>query len=543
MTETSKPAPPAAPPEPRIVRKRQGISWIWIVPIVAALAGMSMVVRTWMMTGPEIVITFVSGEGIEVGKTQVRYKDVAVGTVSGVNLSDDRSLVEVKAQLSRDVADFAREGTRFWVVKPRLGLSGVSGLGTIMSGSYIAVDIPAEVSQAAVRHEFVGLESPPEVASGQPGTRYTMRANTLGSLDIGSPVYFRHMKAGQVISYQMAKDGRHVDVQVFVDKPFDGFVSADTRFWNASGVDVSVGASGVSVSMQSLATVLSGGVAFEDVLQAGGRPVAQDHVFELFGSEKEARAQVDGVRMRLLFRVDSSVRGLTPGADVDFRGLSLGSVTGLSLGFDKETKRFYTMVDAEIFPERLGDAYENVKRDTISEDAFMATMIENGFRAQLRTGNLLTGQLYIALDFFPQTAKAEFDPVRQPRLIPVVPGTLDQMQQQISSIVTKLERMPLDKIGRNLEATLGNAAALLGRLEKDLSPEMSGVLREARKALSQADQLISPDGSMALGLDRTLQELQRTARSLRDLADALQASPDSLLRGRAPDPQLFQGGR
>ena len=543
MTDTSNTEPVSAP-EPRIVRKKKSVSWIWIVPIVAALAGLSMVVRTWMMAGPEIVISFSTGEGIEVGKTQVRYKDVAVGTVSGVGLSKDRSRVEVQASLRRDVADFAREGARFWVVRPRFELSGVSGLNTIMSGAYIAVDLPPEAEAAEARDEFEGLESPPEVASGRPGSRYVLHAASLGSLAIGSPVYFRRMKAGQVIGYQLADDGKHVDIQIFLDKPFNGFVTSNSRFWNASGLDVSVGASGFDVHMQSLASVLAGGLAFEDIEDGEARPAEDGQEFELFASESDARSVVEGERMPLRFRVNSSVRGLSIGADVDFRGMSLGHVTAIRMDFDDASKRFYTTVDAEIYPARLGNVYEKLSAQPEGEDAFMAGMVEHGLRAQLRTGNLLTGQLYVSLDFFPGAAPiSDYDPSQRPRQIPVVPGTFDQLQEQLSSIVTKLDSMPLEDIGTNLKNTLGNASALLGRVEKDLAPAASSMLNQARDALAQADRLVAPDGSMTANMERTMQEMQRAARALRELADSLQAQPDALLRGRADDPDLFQGAQ
>jgi len=530
--------------EPRIVYRRRSVSWIWIVPIVAALAGLSMVVRTWMMIGPSVVITFATGEGIEVGKTQVRYKEVAIGVVDEVRLSEDRSRVEVRASLNKDAQGVAREGSRFWIVRPRLALSGVSGLGTLMSGVYIAVDIPDQANDAASRHEFIGLESPPQVASGRSGTRYIMRAESLGSLDIGSPVYFRHVRAGQVVGYQLSQDGRHVDIQVFVDAPFNRFVSSNTRFWNASGLDVSMSASGFDVQMQSLTTVLAGGLAFEDVLDAGAEPIAPHHVFELFDNEREARHQIGGVRVSVQFRVDGSVRGVTRGTEVDFRGLSLGSITGVRLGFDPKSRNFYALLDAEIYPERFGDVYLDVKNQPDGEAHFWTTMIKNGLHAQLRTSNFLTGQNYVALDFLPKASPAaDFHPEHKPYLIPVVPGTFDQVPQQIASIVTKLDRLPLDDMGRNMQTILRNASSLLTRLDKNVAPELAQTLKQARDTLTQVDILMSSGGAMTGHVERAMHELARAARSLRELTDGLHANPGTLIRGRASDPQLFEEKR
>ncbi|MCJ9710576.1 MlaD family protein, partial [Bordetella hinzii] len=209
-------------------KERSRISWIWLVPLVAALAGLSLVVRTWMQAGPEISIEFNTAEGLEVGKTQLRYKDVTIGTVKGIHFNADRSKVVVEAELAKEVQNMAREGTNFWVVRPRLGISGVSGLGTLLSGAYIGVDAvgdPETLDRKASKTHFVGLETPPPVAHDRPGKRFTLRANDLGSLDIGSPVYYRRISVGQVVGYALSEDGKAVDVQVFVDAPNDRFVT------------------------------------------------------------------------------------------------------------------------------------------------------------------------------------------------------------------------------------------------------------------------------------------------------------------------------
>lgn len=245
------------------VRKsRSRISWIWLVPLVAALAGLSMVVHAWLKAGPDITIQFDTAEGLVAGQTQVRYKDVVIGTVQRIYFSADRSKVMVEAALNKDAADIARQGTRFWVVRPRLGFSGVSGLGTLLSGAYIDVDVPKKAN-AVEQDDFVGLETPPPITHDRAGKIFTLRAENLGSLDVGSPVYFRRISVGRVVGYRLEPSGAAVDVDVFVDAPNDRFVTRKTRFWNASGVDVSVNGDGVKMRTESLVSLLLGGVAFD----------------------------------------------------------------------------------------------------------------------------------------------------------------------------------------------------------------------------------------------------------------------------------------
>jgi len=530
---------------PTVTRKRQNrISWIWLVPVVAALMGLSLVVRTWLQAGPEISISFNTAEGLEVGKTQLRYKDVNVGTVQSIGFNEDRSKVVVKAELAKEVADLAREGTNFWVVRPRLGVSGVSGLGTLLSGAYIGVDAPegGNGQKKATKFEFEGLETPPAVTHDRAGKRFRLKAEDLGSLDVGSPVYFRRITVGRVIGYELDKTGGAVNVEVFVDAPNDQFVTSGTRFWNASGVDFSVNADGLKVRTQSLVSMAVGGVAFEPVYTARGadQPAPPDAEFQLYGTEAQAKANPDAERFDIRMRFDQSIRGLAVGAPVDFSGITLGNVTAINLDFDDKAKRFYSVVDATLYPERLGRVFEEVRKRAerdgdVAGNRLLAGMIGHGLRAQLRTANLLTGQLFVSLDVFPNAKPVEFKP-STPAVIPTVPGNLDQLQQQVSNIVAKIEKIPFDKIGEDLRTTLSSTSRLMNRLDKQVAPQAQAVFRQAKESLAQINALVSPDGSLPVNAERAMQELGRAARSLRALADFLQSNPEALLRGRGEDP-------
>jgi len=450
----------------------------------------------------------------------------------------------VGADINKNAASLASEGSNFWVVRPRLGFTGVSGLGTLLSGAYIGVDAPEGEPQSmgASKTEFEGLESPPEVTYDRPGKRFTLQADTLGSLDVGSPVYYRQIQVGRVIGYQLNEKGDKVSVQIFLDAPHDRFIKEDTRFWNASGVDISVNAEGLKVRTQSLISVAVGGIAFDTVDQNSPQALP-DRSYTLFESETVAKTPPDGEMFPIRMRFDQSVRGLAVGAPIDFNGITLGSVTSIALEFDRETKRFYANVDAHTFPSRLGSVYTRLTE--LAPDAgnglepgqrLLKAMVDNGLRAQLRTSNLLTGQMYIVMAVFPNVKPVAFDPTRDPAVIPTIPGSLDQLQQQITNIVDKIEKIPFDKIGSDLSATLASTTRLMNRLDKQVAPEAQAVLREARKSLNELGNLVAADGSLPMNAERSLQELGRAARSLRNLADFLQTNPEALLRGRGDDP-------
>lgn len=248
-------------PDPIVVKTtRWAPSLVWAVPILAALIGLSLIVATVLERGPTITIRFQTAEGLEAGKTKVKYKDVDIGEVKAITLSKDLGHVLIHLELVKGVERFAVSDTRFWIVKPRVAASGVSGLGTLFSGAYIGTD-PGQSSEK--QKEFIGLEVPPIVTTDLVGRQFTLHAADGGSLDIASPVYYRHVQVGQVIAFDLDEDGRGVTLKIFVQTPYDRFVTSETRFWHAGGVDVRMDANGVKVRASPLAALLLGGVAFD----------------------------------------------------------------------------------------------------------------------------------------------------------------------------------------------------------------------------------------------------------------------------------------
>ncbi|MGE8638266.1 MAG: intermembrane transport protein PqiB [Achromobacter sp.] len=540
MAESGSAAGETPSPLPR---KRRRLSWIWLVPIVAVVGGLLLVLQVWLSAGPTAVIHFQTAEGLEAGKTQVRYKEVTVGLVERVALNRERSGVDVTIRLDKDANGLLQDGTVFWVVRPRLTLSGVSGLGTLLSGSYIGLD-PAgsrgkDSAPPKSRYEFTGLEVPPEVAQDRAGKRFTLHAQDLGSLDVGSPVYYRRIAVGQVVGYRLSKGGDGVDVQVFVDAPNDAYVNDGTRFWNASGVDFSVDARGLQMRSQSLLSVIVGGVAFDTQDHRSHQTAAADASFPIYPNEEAARAQPDGVPMRVRMRFDQSVRGLVVGAPIDAYGVTIGNVKAINLDFDRTTQQFYAVVSATLYPERLGGKTVAQIKEYVGDlqhpsGKLLTAMIERGTRAQLRIGNLLTGQLYVAMVEFPDAKPVTFKMEEEP-FIPTVPNNLDQLQQQINSILTKLDRVPFEAIGTDLSGALRAASSLVKRMDTKLAPEAQAVLRQANRSLAAVGGLLAADSVLPQSTDTALRELARAARSLRELSDYLQTHPDALLRGRAPD--------
>ncbi|WP_445673014.1 PqiB family protein [Pseudomonas inefficax] len=517
--------------------RRFNVSLVWIVPILALLVGASLMVRNYLERGPVISISFRTGEGLVAHKTQVRYRSVVIGEVASVELADDRKSVVAKVELSNEAESFATQGARYWVVRPRIGAGGVSGVDTLLSGAFIGAD----AGESKVPEKtFVGLESPPPITYGEKGKRFLLSADDLGSLDIGSSIYYRRIPVGEVVSYALKENGEGVDIGIFVQAPYDAFVTTDTRFWNASGIDVQVGANGLKVETQSLSSVLMGGLAFaapESV--TGGEPAADQQHFMLFADRDAALAPPTGKAQYLRLRFDQSMRGLSTGAPVEFKGVEFGKVTSVTLDYDARKQAFPVVVDAVIYPQRLGPvhqkmlkAFNHTPKDDAGARRLIGTFVEHGLRAQARSGNLVTGQMYISLDFYPDAPKVAFDVDAQPIIIPTVPGSLEKLQEQLQHVVERLGKLPLESIAGNLDGTLRELRATLKRVDGQTLPGMSATLDQLQKTLHSANSAIADDSPQREKLGDTLQELERMSRSLRDLADYLGRHPESLIRGR-----------
>ena len=551
------PAPPAPEaarelPRPALARRAHYSLWlVWLVPLVAVVIGLALGARAILDRGPVVTIFFRNADGIEAGKTRIKYKDVDIGVVRHVRLTPDHREVEVTAEMrgNQGIEALLVTDTRFWVVRPRIGAAGVSGLGTLLSGAYIGMDAGRNATE---RREFQGLEAQPTVAADVPGREFVLESDELGSLDIGSPVFMRRVPVGQVMAYVMTPDGRHIHFTIFVTAPYDRFVNEHSRFWHASGVDLDLDANGLHIATQSIASLIAGGIAFQDRpdIDSSALPEAAERAqFKLYLDKTAALRQPDthGFDYRLLFA--SSVRGLAVGAPVDYRGLPIGEVThiGVQGRGGEDNPEPMIAVDIRVYPRRLPTV--NLKPD---EDVSQADqrkrldpMVRRGFRAQLRSGNLLTGQLYVGLDFFPKTAPAAIDWRTTPPTMPTVAGSLESLQDSLSDLAQKLDKIPYDQLAQDLhkslsdiDKTLNHADELVQHLDASVAPEAKNTLVEARKALLDLRKTLGTvDQAMGPQATQTLNEVSRAAQSMRALADYLERHPESLLKGKPEDPK------
>ena len=496
-----------------VVTSRRRPSIVWLIPIVAAVVGGFVAWRTFSERGPAIEIAFETAEGLEAGKTQIKYKDVEVGIVEEIHLRDDLKGVHCTARMVKSFAPYLKEGTRFWVARARVAGGQVSGLSTIFSGAYIGVD---PVREGKNVRDFTGLEVPPIVTTDQPGKRFTLHSHKAGSVDVGTPVFFRKIQVGEVVSSELDPSGEFVSIQVFIHAPNDVRVTPDSRFWNASGIDVSMSASGVNVNVESVASLLIGGLAF-DTPDDDAKPAPDGTLFNLYESEAATRREVYTLKARYVAYFDQSVRGLQVGAPVEFRGIQIGEVRDVKLEFEPKTGQFRIPVSFEIEPERIMNL-SGV--DPASRRERLGQLVKHGLRAQLESGNLLTGQLIVQLDFHKNAKPAEIVWSEPYPEFPTIPAPLEEITASVQNLVKRLEALPLNEVVVSMNGTLQAA---------------QGALTQAQQTLATASALVGPDSPVNSELRRALLELSDAARSVGLAADQIQQQPDSLIFGREED--------
>lgn len=534
------------------VKKRSYPSVVWLIPLVTAIVGAWLIIKTVSEQGPLVTITFKTADGIEAGKTKVKYKNVDIGLVESVRFSDDFANVVVTVQFNKGTESFFRRNTRFWVVKPQLSVRGASGLGTLISGAYIEI----EPGKGAPQNHFTGLDEQPVVTSDEVGKKVVLIADQLRSIDTGSPIYYKGINAGEVLGHELANDHKSVYIYAFIKDPFDQLIRGNTRFWNVSGLDVSLTANGLNVRTESMTSIIYGGIAFETPdTSEGSSADINDLVFTLYNSHADILKNAYTRKINFVMYFDSSVRGLSVGAPVEFKGIKIGTVTRISLEFDSKKTTFRIPVSVEIEPERIVQTNNN----GVSSYATFQTLVQHGLRARLQTGSLLTGQLFVELGMFPDTPIHLSDTQSKVPELPTIPAGLTVITDSAQEFLAKLNRIKVDEIGDQLLASLKGANKILNApeihtavgemgtamqslksvLSKVDQSDIKGTIAAAKNALAKVDQtlvltnrILKPNAPLQYNLIEMISELQETARSIRTLVEMLQRQPQALIFGK-----------
>ncbi|MFL4397038.1 intermembrane transport protein PqiB [Citrobacter portucalensis] len=520
------------------VQKVKNWSPVWIFPIVTALIGAWVLFYHYSHQGPQVTLITTNAEGIEGGKTTIKSRSVDVGIVESATLTDDLTHVEIKARLNSGMEKLLHKDSVFWVVKPQVGREGISGLGTLLSGAYIELQ-PGNKGSRLENYQL--LDSPPLAPPDAKGIRVILDSKKAGQLSPGDPVLFRGYRVGSVETSTFDAQKRTISYQLFINAPNNRLVTSNVRFWKDSGIAVDLTSAGMRVEMGSLSTLFGGGVSF-DVPEGleQGEPVAQQSAFNLYDDQKSIQDSLYTDHIDYLMFFKDSIRGLQPGAPLEFRGIRLGTVSKVPF-FSPNMRQVFNNdyripVLVRIEPERL--------KAQLGEDtdvgAHLEQLLKRGLRGSLKTGNLVTGALYVDLDFYPKeppiTGVREFNGYQ---IIPTVSGGLAQIQQRLMEALDKINNLPLNPMIEQATNTLSESQRTMKHLQttldnmnkitssqsmQDLPADMQNTLRELNRSMQGFQPGSAAYNKMVADmqrLDQVLRELQPVLKTLNDKSNAL----------------------
>ncbi len=503
------------------INKKTELPLVWFLPLIALLVSGWLIAKSYNEKGPVITISFPTAEGLEVDKTKIRYLNVEIGKVTALSISEDLKTILITAQMNSTAANYLNKNTSFWVVRPQVGLGGISGLGTLLSGPYIAIK-PGDGSREA---HFTGLTTPPVLKHNAEGRYFTLETNNLGSMKPGTPINFHGITVGEVLSHALSDEANAIRLTVFINKPYDQFIRKNTRFWIDSGVDLSAGADGFKVRTGPLISLLSGGIAFraaaEDTVE---NILPENSTFPLYDTYELSTQIVYQNTLKYVMYFNGSVRGLTVGAPVQLRGIPIGKVTEINLELDKKTAEIHIPVTVELEPQRIKEINND---NNISDKDTMTQLINKGLRAQLQTGSLLTGQLLVDLDFHPKSKIVLSDNQSVYPEFPTTASSLDQFTHSANIIMDKVAKLPLEDLTAEANKTL--------QALQDTSKAATVMLGSTDKTMTSAHQVLSimePGSTTHYELEQLLRELTQAASSVKQLTDYLEQNPNSLIRGK-----------
>jgi paraquat-inducible protein B len=515
------------------IDKRNRLSVIWIIPLVAFALGLWMVVEKKISEGPLIYVSFETAEGIVAAKTKIKYLNVEVGQVEAISLNDSMDGVLASVRIDHDAKHLLFKDTQFWVVRARVGAGSVTGLGTLLGGAYLELS-PGQ--EKAMNFEYVGLETPPLTPAGAAGIKLNLYSEQAASVSTGDVVLYNGYKVGRVEGMGFDEAQRLVRYDLFIDAPFDQLVNGAVRFWNVSGISVNASLGGVDIKAGSLDTILLGGVAFclPDGVQAGA-PVTDGADFKLYDNYGALQEQPYEYSLEYVVQFSQSLRGLVAGAPVEYRGIPIGSVRRIMttelLADPKEQRGAAIPVLIKIEPGRLGLADTQESVDLIKHS--LTESVAQGLRASLETGSIITGSLFINIDYYDDVSSAELGEFDQYSLIPSVESGFARIEQQLSDFLTKVNALPIEQTIQYFDSMITSMVELMESVDEllndrdtqKLSAEMTATLKNVREILGG----LSPEGKIFQSIEGSVSKINQTLYNLDELTRTLSDKPNALI--------------
>ena len=521
------------------------ISMVWFIPLLALIIGGWMLIQNIRTQGPVVTLHMPSADGIEVNKTVVKVLSVEVGRVTEINLKKDRTGVEVKLQLNAETKNLLKENTHFWVIKPRIDQSGIQGLGTLFSGAYIEFSPGTEGNDT---YNFTVLPEPPIALTNQQGLRLHLESSVEKLIPAGNPVLYHNIIVGRIEKSEFLPQDQKNHYQIFIDKPFDSLVNDNVKFWITSGFDIKASPNGFKLRTGPLSTLLGGAISFTAKPGAvPGKAVASNSRFTLYGDLDQIEHTPSDRALYFVVLFDHSVRGLNPNAPVEYKGIRIGSVAQVPFFEKNESLKLFQgkniPVLIQIDPENMELNAE--KQDKVYWEKELNQAINKGLTARLQSNSLIMGGLYIDLSLQPNAPKSGAIEYAGHTIIPSISSGLDQIQDQITELLKKLNNLPLESSVKELNATLKeirNLSASLNQVAssaetQNIPKELNQTLKDIKKTL----QGVAPGSPLYGEAQKTLNSLNKTLEHIEPTVRTINEQPNSLIFNRSKNDPVPKG--
>lgn len=488
-----------------------GLSLVWLVPILALAVSLGIAWQSYADRGTLIEIAFPSASGVAADKTELKYRDVTVGLVEDVSFTPDLSQVVVAVRVDKDLAPFLDQEAQFWVVRPEVSAQGISGLNTVLSGVYIEGQWDSEAGLPQT--EFTGLDRAPLSDPSRAGTAIELTARDGNSILAGAPIIYKGIPVGKVEAPELSETGETVVIRGFIDAPHDRIISTNTRFWDISGVSVSLGPGGVSLDFSSVASLVQGGISF-DTLVAGGEAVAPGHRFPLYDSQSAARASLlddpNAERLKVLAIFEGTVGGLSEGSAVRFRGVPVGEVESVAMiasdiGNRKVVRLHATLA---INPGGLGLVEEDGVEEALD---LLDAYVSQGMRVRLSTASILSSELVVDLAELDDPEPAEIVTAESGLpLLPTVEAEVADLNASAEGVFKRINNLPVEELLASVQGLIDSANSILADEDtRAIAPGLNATLAELRT--------LAPDLARAMNeTEATLKEVRLIATELRE---------------------------
>jgi len=497
-------------PEIKESSKFNFVTSIWIVPFIALIIAGWLGYQYFEDRGPEIRIIFPVNESLVAGQSVVKFRNVPVGKITDIYVEQEiEGVVVVVRMNSKRSNPYLTEKAKFWIVKPEVGIGGVSGLDTLLSGTYI--NIYSDLGGKEDKDEYIGLSQP--YHDSKNGEYFHLLSLDGQDISVGMPIFYENIKVGQIEYTYLSLDNKSVDTIVFIDKQYAHLVHNDSKFWIKSMINVDFSKGNLDVNIAPLNFMLQGGIVFSSSGEDVNETVDAKRIFPIYKSKTKAESKTIGSTLKNFKKyklfTDHSTANLRKQAPVRFSGFDIGWVGEIKQNYSKATHK----MTAEIVIGIDTSVFEDSSEQNSSGEVNLYEAVTEGLRARLDTLDLISGMLFVDLAFEEKEDNVSITEGKEYAIFPMSKEGSSSMMGSMTRIMDKLSKLPLEKLVNSLDKVINEASEPIANANE--------MLKELKKSAADLSEMTSKKSFKAMPneVNKTIKELTRTLKSTRKVID------------------------